>query len=330
MAESAEQDPNLPLEADDFEDGDSAFGAGSDTTSAISSIFKYRVENGRTYHSYKSDSRSYYLPNDEIENQRLDFIHEIMLRQLDGKYHLCPAGEKKPLRRVLDAGTGTGIWATEFGDLHPDVQIVGVDLSPIQPVFTPPNVEFFVDDLEDEWTYHTPFDMIYCRLLIGAIKDWPKLFAQAFEHLNPGGYIEIFETRHPLVCDDGTLSEDSAVQKWSRLCLEASIKIGMPMNSSLYHKQRLIDAGFVNIVEKNFKWPMNSWPKDPKMKDLGAWGLEAIYEGLQALSLMHIVGVLGWSVEEVEVLLAQVRKDMRNTSIHAYWPLTCIYAQKPE
>ena len=55
MAESAEQDPNLPLEADDFEDGDSAFGAGSDTTSAISSIFKYRVENGRTYHSYKSD-----------------------------------------------------------------------------------------------------------------------------------------------------------------------------------------------------------------------------------------------------------------------------------
>ena len=50
----------------------------------------------------------------------------------------------------------------------------------------------------------------------------------------------------------------------------------MPMNSSLYHKQRLIDAGFVNIVEKNFKWPMNSWPKDPKMKDLGKSDLNAL------------------------------------------------------
>jgi len=102
---------------------------------------------------------------------------------LDGKYHLCPAGEKKPLRRVLDAGTGTGIWATEFGDRNPDVHIVGIDLSPIQPDFTPPNVEFFVDDLEDDWAYHTPFDMIYCRLLTGCIKDWPKLFAQSFEYV---------------------------------------------------------------------------------------------------------------------------------------------------
>lgn len=32
-------------------------------------------------------------------------------------------------------------------------------------------------------------------------------------------------------------------------------------------------------------------------------------------------GGLGWSSEEVEVLLAGVRKDMKNTSIHAYWEM---------
>ena len=30
-------------------------------------------------------------------------------------------------------------------------------------------------------------------------------------------------------------------------------------------------------------------------------------------------GGLGWSRAEVEVLLAGVRKDMKDTSIHAYW-----------
>lgn len=46
----------------------------------------------------------------------------------------------------------------------------------------PPNVEFFVDDLEEEWTYQTHFDFIYMRLLTGSILNWPKLFDQAFQY----------------------------------------------------------------------------------------------------------------------------------------------------
>ena len=39
--------------------------------------------------------------------------------------------------------------------------------------------------------------------------DWPKLFGQAFTHLTPGGYIELFDTLNPVVSDDGTLTDDS-------------------------------------------------------------------------------------------------------------------------
>jgi hypothetical protein len=46
----------------------------------------------------------------------------------------------------------------------------------------PPNLEFIVDDVEDEWGYeHQPFDFIHARFLAGAIKDWPRLLKQAFE-----------------------------------------------------------------------------------------------------------------------------------------------------
>lgn len=45
----------------------------------------------------------------------------------------------------------------------------------------PPNVEFFIDDLEADWTFVNPFDFIYLRCLNGSIRNWPKLINQAYE-----------------------------------------------------------------------------------------------------------------------------------------------------
>lgn len=47
--------------------------------------------------------------------------HHLFDLTLDGQLYLCPAGqdESKPLGRVLDAGTGTGIWAIDFGPFSP-------------------------------------------------------------------------------------------------------------------------------------------------------------------------------------------------------------------
>jgi len=45
-----------------------------------------------------------------------DLQHHIFLLSFDSALHICPAGKDgKPLKRVLDAGTGTGIWAVDFG-----------------------------------------------------------------------------------------------------------------------------------------------------------------------------------------------------------------------
>ncbi|GJC94660.1 methyltransferase domain-containing protein [Colletotrichum higginsianum] len=35
--------------------------------------------------------------------------------------------------RVLDLGTGSGIWAIDFGDDNPGADVTGVDLSASQP-----------------------------------------------------------------------------------------------------------------------------------------------------------------------------------------------------
>ncbi len=80
-----------------------------------------------------------------------DLQHHLYLLAFDGKLSLVPKDGTKQIQRVLDVGTGTGIWAIDYGDEHPEAQVLGVDLSPIQPEFLPPNVTFEVDDMEERY-----------------------------------------------------------------------------------------------------------------------------------------------------------------------------------
>lgn len=181
---------DVQAERDDYDnDADSALGSvseyGSSTASVASSIRAYATENGRTYHAYKEGK--YWAPNDDEENDRLDFTHQAWNLTFSGALVTFPNPEKKVFYRVLDIGTGTGIWAMDFADEHPESQVIGVDLSPIQPQVVPPNLQFQVDDVEEPWIYSQKFDLIHARSMIGSLADWPKLLAQAYENLAPGG-----------------------------------------------------------------------------------------------------------------------------------------------
>ena len=67
-------------------------------------------------------------------------------------------------------------------------QVIGIDLSPIQPDFVPPNLVFEIDDIEEEWEYKRKFDFIHSRMMTGSIHDWPKLIKSIYNNLNPGGW----------------------------------------------------------------------------------------------------------------------------------------------
>ncbi|ROT34441.1 S-adenosyl-L-methionine-dependent methyltransferase [Sodiomyces alkalinus F11] len=325
-------DPVLPAAESQEGDADSSLGPDdtlSSTASLESSVLQYREEHGRTYHGYKP-SIAYVLPNDGPEQDRLNLQHHLFLLTFDGQLTLSPAGSTKGLRRVLDAGTGTGIWATDFGDGHPETEIIGIDLSPIQPSFVPPNVQFQIDDLEDEWAFSYKFDLVFGRMLVGAVADWPKFIKQSYDHLEPGGWLELQDICFPLGCDDGTVADDEPISKWCSYMLEATRRVARPADGPKLYRQRFIDAGFVHVEERIYKWPSNTWPKDPKYKELGAWCCENIVGGLSGLSLALFTRGLGWNLTEVEVFLAGVRKSMRNTNVHAWWPIYVVYGQKPD
>ena len=56
-------------------------------------------------------------------------------------------------------------------------------------------------------------------------------------------------------------------------------------------------------------------------KTIGAWNIVQIEDGLEGFTLRLFTQFLGWKSEEVQVLLANVRKDLRNPKIHAQFDL---------
>ncbi|RKL32857.1 hypothetical protein BFJ72_g10357 [Fusarium proliferatum] len=255
----------------------------------------------------------------EEENERLDLQHELYVRTLDGGLALCP--KAKGANRVLDMGTGTGSWAIDYADANPQAEVIGVDLSPIQPALVPPNVSFEIDDLEKEWTWTQKFDFIFARMMLGCFTDFPQIIKVAFDNLEPGGYLELQDMSLPARSDDGTLHSESYLSKWCRSCFEAGQNLGRPVFPTTEYKNYLAAAGFVDIVEVQQKWPTNPWPRERKFKELGAWACANIAGGLDGLSLAYFTRGLGWSTEETRVFCAHVRKDLQNPRIHAYWPM---------
>lgn len=82
----------------------------------------------------------YFLSSDETEQDLLDLTQNLMTMLRGGALYKVPLASYEDPPHVLDAGTGTGIWALDFGDLHPGSEVIGVDLAPIQPSWTYPNV----------------------------------------------------------------------------------------------------------------------------------------------------------------------------------------------
>ena len=54
---------------------------------------------------------------------------------------------------------------------------------------------------------------------------------------------------------------------------------------------------------------------------VGMWNHENIAGGLFGVSVALFTRGLGWTAEELEIFLVNVRNEMKDTKIHSYFPL---------
>ena len=119
---------------------------------------------------------------------------------------------------------------------------------------------------------------------------------------------------------DGT-HEGTALQSWNNTLVEGAKKIGRDWLCTANYEKWFKEVGFESVVERRYHWPSNTWPRGKKNKTLGLWTLTNGLDGISAVSMAIMTRVLGISPDAVEMLLVDVRRDMKNKSIHAYYPV---------
>ena len=141
-------------------------------------------------------------------------------------------------------------------------------------------------------------------------------------HCKPGGWIESQELDVNACCDDNSVPQDSYIQKWTANQEEGIAKLGLSLRiSGEFLKSKMEASGFVNVTVRTFKCPVGTWPADRRLREVGAFQLVAMLDGLQGLTIALWTRFLGWGEQEIEVFLAKLRGDWRNPKIHSYWPV---------
>ncbi|PMD32527.1 methyltransferase family protein [Hyaloscypha variabilis F] len=294
------------------EETDSAFGGsirGSETSTLDSDILRYRVENGRTYHSYA-------------------IIFWTLV--LEGDLYSAPI--KNP-QDVLDVETGTGIWAIDVADMIPSAIVKGIDLSPIQPSWIPPNVRFEVDDYNKEREHTNRFDLIHSREILGTVPDWVQFYKKAldsrFSALRPGGWMDSTEPLIHINSIHGPVAKDHPFNIWTTQFATISEQTGLLWDVAPHLKRWMEEAGFVNVTEKVVRVAIGKWPKAQKQKELGAWNQLRLDMGFGDFTERRMRNVLNWQNDEIMILVAKIRASVQNSKEGLFMHLYHVYGQKP-
>lgn len=198
-------------------------------------------------------------------------------------------------------------------------------------------------DIETTWQGLDPgsWDLVHTRTLNGSIANWPKVYAEAFRcvplisgryqsclltahrHLKPdSGYFEQVEIDWTPRCDDDSMQRDAYVVQWTKEVLDAMDGFGRPLrlNSSLT-KRQLAEAGFVDIQEEVLKLPVNGWPTDAHLRDIGRWFNLGMRQAYQPLSLAPLCRGHKRTPAEIFDITEKVREEVFSTKVHAYCTL---------
>jgi hypothetical protein len=215
------------------------------------------------------------------------------------------------------------------GEAYPAATVRGVDLTPIQPSWTPPNVSFLVDDVEQHAWLDRGLDLAHFRFMSVVLRDVPLALARAHAALRPGGWVELHELSGVPLCDDGSMPADDALAALYALAGAAWARMGLDVELPRRLRPLLEAAGFVNVHVDVRKVPIGAWARDEALKEVGTYQAVAVDELMQAFAGRPFA-VLGIPPEEGVVRVALARRALKNLRVHRYFEYYFWWAQKPD
>jgi hypothetical protein len=133
---------------------------------------------------------------------------------------------------------------------------------------------------------------------------------------------KIREINHHRRSDDDSIPLDSKLTQWELEWTRGIKRLGLVGGADPnVMAGQMIQTGFINVAIREFKLPIGPWPTDKRLKQAGTFALVNLLEGMQGLSVKIFKHLLGWSTEDLEILLMECRTEMKNKSVHGYCPM---------
>jgi SAM-dependent methyltransferase len=256
-------------------------------------------------------------------------MHQIYLSLLSSRLTIVPIPPN--VTHILDIGTGTGEWAINMAETYQSAEIIGTDISAIQPKAVPSNVYFEIDDAQLDWEFSHQFDFIHIRGLAGAFDDWSTVYAQAFKFLKPGGYIEIIDHGPSVV--PGLLQSPTVVALREAFQVACAVS-GRPFNTDHLNPSILEAVGFTEVttVENKMLLGGNVPPTDGSNDWKQKFGLVSFLESVESSVLRPLTRTAGWAVEDVKEAIETSKQQLAvlaNQPEGGYTPVYFVVAKKP-
>jgi len=236
--------------------------------------------------------------------------------------------------RVLDMGTGGGLWAVDMADEFPHVEVTGVDLAPLQPRMVPTNCTFELCDLEARCLPYpsNSYDVVHARNMHSGIHDYPHFLHELTRILRPGGVLILIEFDLRPIADGKFASAHakSGIPGWCALAEEiqraltlSGVDVTVPRRmGKLVH-----DLGWYDqVFQQHADIPVGFWPKDPTLLTVGqlAW----MESDLLILAVRPLLLSSGLSEKEVKMLTEAAQRDLYFPLVHIENRLHVVHAIK--